>query len=80
MFSFTEILKSHISGIKIDINPVRLRETGGVGGPDDQVRSCHSETSDPLSLVQVLAYFLFFRQNVFMRALTVKMIYLQLLI
>ena len=55
MLAFTEILKSHISGIKIDIDPIRPREGGGGGGgvadPDDQIHSFHSETSDPLSLV-----------------------------
>ena len=52
MLAFTEILKSHISEIKIDINLVRPRGRGGgggVGGPDDQIHSCHPETSDPLS-------------------------------
>ena len=31
MLAFTEILKSHISGIKIDINPIRTWRGGGKG-------------------------------------------------
>ena len=49
MLAFTEILKSHISGIKIDINPIRTWRGGGGGeglrGPDHEIHSCHSETS-----------------------------------
>ena len=32
MLAFPEILKSHISGIKIDIDPIRPAEGAGEGG------------------------------------------------
>ena len=42
----TEIFsKSQISGMKIDITPIRPR---GLSGLDDQIHSCHSETSYPM--------------------------------
>ena len=66
MLAFTEILKSHISGIKIDINPIRTWRGGGGGeglrGPDHEIHSCHSETScsynaQTLSLLVFLPFY-----------------------
>ena len=45
MLVFTEILKSQISGMKTHITPIGPRDLGDL---DDQIDSCHSETSYPM--------------------------------
>ena len=49
MLAFTEILKSHISGIKIDINPIRTWRGGGGGkGLEAQITKFTAVIQKPL--------------------------------